>query len=455
MKPSEIPENNPSPMERPLGLSEKLMFKMRDYGGMNVCCITQIEGNLDKERLLSALSYVVLSNPILNVTTQLTNKKNKPIREFVIDNNATLPFVEKSLQSEEDLYQLMSQEIQTLTPIDKKMWRLTLASLANEYNTFYLVATFDHTIIDGQSTNKFIEMLLDAYKHSLSSSTHHAISLPAEHFIHYKVTLSNILRFISHEVNKLVRTLTPLKFNKTQVYSKRNTKLLNISFTTEQTEKLILTSRFNNTTLQGAIVSALLFSRAKHANLANKKYRFCNASPVNLRKQAGINDSLIGAYSSSVETIHDIENQTSFWSLAKEIKQKIVNEIDHNSHLSAVIILEYLQNLLSDNLRMSILDGKQMGRLCSTTVSNFGKIDFRETYGNITVSNYNAAVSQHGFGACFTILPMTFNGSLRFFLHYISPLTTEEQANEMRCNIIDVIQRALESDFTFQEFDNG
>lgn len=459
MKSSDIQLRNYSSMERPFGISEKLMFKMRDYGGMNVCGITSIKGNFDNERLLSALSYVVSANPILNSkTSSLSTDTNKKSRQnntlcFSTDDESTLPFSEIILKDENALHESISRELQTELPSNGKLWKLQLVKLENKEDSCFLVATFDHTIIDGKSSYKFIEMLLTAYSNGEPQNIQPTpnISTPAEWSTDHKLNFLDIFRFITHEARKILRPLTQLTFSQTKKQTERKVKLLKISFTKEQTDQILITSRKNNTTVQGAIVAALIFSSAKHGYKPREKYRFCNASPVDFRKEARISDMLIGNYSSSIETMHDFSRNTSFWELAREVRQKLVRAKENKMHLSSLIILEYLQNLFSDNFRTSLLNGKPMGRLWNTAVSNLGEIKLEKKYGDITIEDYSLTIAQQGFGACFCIMPCTFDGSLNFFLHYIEPLTTKEKAKDVQQSITNLLLKSLSTDFTYEE----
>lgn len=463
MESQKVQLNGYETMERPLGTSEKLMYKMRDYGGMNVCAVVAIDGEIDSDRLRRALSYVVASNPILGSIAAFEKngfrdkKDSTEHLRFTKDSNASLPFSKRTVCSEQALVDLMSSELTAKMPDDGKLWRLELViiepELEKDKRSIHLVATFDHTIIDGKSTYKFFESLLDAYESNQEDGSKPApiISVPAEYFTRHVLRVSDVLRFITHEFSKLIRPFSTPDFPTLVELPKRNTKLLKISFSKAESDRLAEKAREKGTTVLGVIVAALVFSSAKHAYKPKKKYRFCNATPVDLRKDSAIDDKLVGNYSSSLETMHDFTTDTTFWSLAQEVREKVVSAKANKLHLSSLIILRYLQNLLSDGFRLGLLNGKPQGRLWNTNVSNLGVIDLKEDYGDVSITDFSVTTAQHGFGACFWLLPNTFNGVLSTYLHYVDPLISRDKASSVQESMKDLMVKSLDTDFTLGE----
>lgn len=445
-------------IERPLGASEKMLYAMREYGGWNVSGIIQLSGSIQRDRLLGALKNVIIENPILNYTISLDTstsdikQKKKETVSFITDKSERIPFEEHIVNNEEDVTEFVENTLNTLIPSDKKLWRLALITLKSDPQSPYLVVTFDHCITDGQSCYKFFELLLNAYQNLESQEPEDQlfISKPIETSLNYRLGIKDIFYFLRHEFSKLFFPVT-LNFAAKAPLSKRGMKLLKVSFTPDQTDKIVELSRKNNTSLQGTIVAALFFATAKHGDAKNNRFRFSCTTPVNMRKIAGISESLLGVYASAVGTTHNIGSNTSFWSMAQEIKQNIEQAKSDNLHLSSMYLFEFMQRALSDDFRMDFMEGKNMGRLFSSSVTNLGRIDLKQQYGDIRIKSFRFAVAQHGMGGSFTITPITYDGSLQFYIHYVSPLTSDEKAESVRECLISLLSHRLTEDFSLSD----
>jgi hypothetical protein len=81
--------------------------------------------------------------------------------------------------------------------------------------------------------------------------------------------------------------------------------------------------------------------------------------------------------------------------------------------------------------RINLLNNHTQGRLETLCVSNVGKLNITGSYGDIELTDIGICGGQHGFGPSYMMLPLSFKQQLSYVFHYISPLTSDSQAETM------------------------
>ncbi len=91
--------------------------------------------------------------------------------------------------------------------------------------------------------------------------------------------------------------------------------------------------RQHHTTIQGAIMAAVL--QAMHHHKGGQISRINIASPIDMRREISLDDA-VGLYISLITTRHHIHSNHSFWKIAGEARSKIVQSLDRNEHLISI-----------------------------------------------------------------------------------------------------------------------
>lgn len=436
-------------LDRKLGLVENLFEILHDLGAMIVVNVARIEGALPPHILQQALNLVQKRHPMLQVYivdspdgTYFQSEGTPKIPLRVIDKQYENQWLNIA---EYELHQKFSAGVEPLC-------RVTFLRSSTSNGISEIIATFHHAITDGMSCMRFIHDLLSycqqiADGEQVSEVVTMELLPPLENLLDISITNQNKVEETQEKSDGQIQP-PKLIIEEEVSPSQRRTRLVPRILCKEMTIMLINRCKREETTVNGVLCAAMLFGAAKIAFTGTPIHLSCGSS-INLRKycQPQVNDEYMGCLVSLLEEIHQLGDDTTFWNLARECKSKISDSMSRGVHI---------HKINSDNLRhvskqvIVQLSEHKMGRTNTINVSNIGKYNLLDKYGEYKLKELYFATGQHVVGACFWLGVVTFHEQLYCSFTHVVPLLSVNTAESLADSVMTTLQKAcLSESLTF------
>lgn len=419
---------------RELGNMEKAMETLnRHGGGFLVVTVGRIKGPLNAEMVRRALDLVQCRHPRLNsrIVGFLDSFRFEtgempliPLR--VVDKLHNEPWTDVVLEE-------LNEEIDS----SKGLLRTVLVRLINESHVNYLIVTVLHTISDGLSCLQLYSEIL-AYCQSFASDDpiSQVTSLP---------TLPPVEELLPESKKGLRKEplcdqpeplgVETLGFEKCVPMELRRCGLVHRQLDAELTQQLVNICRQEKTTVQGALCAAMLFAAVRkiRAGQTNDVRVNCR-SLVDLRqrlKPVISNENMI-VLISSLMSFHTLQINTSFWELARDIKQQLDAGLEQGEMFSRVL-------MYSHNVESLLRRPNEV--LATVSVSNVGRVNIPKVYGSLELEEISFVPSIAAYGDVFYAAVTTFQGKIFWNFPFSEPAislhTMENLVNSAVSCIID------------------
>ena len=152
-------------------------------------------------------------------------------------------------------------------------------------------------------------------------------------------------------------------------------------------QQLIQRSRAEHTTVQGAISAAFLLALTQQDAKFSDMMRCLH--PFNVRSQLPLPmPDGVGLYLSLGMTTHSLQADSAFWDVARSVKSQL-SQIDIAQQL---VEERQLRQPTMANLTdaTAFIEAAQSQYLCQLNVTNLGRIDMAQQYGNIRIEALHA-----------------------------------------------------------------
>ena len=427
--------------DRKLGLIENLFEIIHNLGGMIDVNVARIEGSIKPAILQQALDLLQKRHPMLQVhIVKLTDGAY-----FQSEGTTKIPLSVIDKQDENQWLQVAEDELHQKLPTDTSpLCRVILLRSSMSDGISEIVTTFHHAIIDGMSCMNFINDLLSYCQkivagENISELTTMELLPPLEEMLNRSLISQNNLEEAkqkpvpeSPQPQLIIETEAPP--------SQRRTNLVTRILSKEMTLELKKRCKQEKTTIHGALCAAMLLGTAKIAFNDTSLTLSCGSN-VSLRKscQPEVTPESIGCFISIVEEVHSLEENTAFWDLARECKSKITNSISLGIPL-ARICSDRLQYVNEDAIIQ--LSNYHMGRKNTIEISNRGKFNLAERYGELKLKELYFATGQHWVGGSFWLGVVTFHEQLFCTFAHVVPLVSAKKAQLLVDSFIDTIEKA-------------
>jgi NRPS condensation-like uncharacterized protein len=436
-------------LNRKLGLIENLFKILHDLGAMIDVNVARIEGPLTPEILQPALDLVQKRHPMLQVHIveladgfYFRSEGTSKIPLRVIDKQHENQGIEIA---EDELHQKFSEGLAPLC-------RVTFLRSSTSNGISEIIATFHHAITDGMSCMRFFDDLL-SYCQKIAAGDYigEVVTMqplpPLEKLLESRLTKHNL----EAAQDKPSQEIQPpqLIIEREAPPSARRTHLLTRILSPEMARRLKESCKQEETTVHGALCAAMLFGTANIASIDTSIPLSCSSN-VNLRKycEPEVKDDYIGCLISGLEEIHTWKPSTTFWDLARECKAKITHSIRRELPISG-INSDKIRQVNKDLL--VYLSEQKMGRTNTISISNRGRFNLVDKYGDFTLKELYFATGQHIVGACFWLGVVTFHEQLFCTFGYVVPLVSDKTAELFADSVMDTMQKAcISASLTFQ-----
>jgi len=443
--------NTMNHLNRKLGLVENLFEILHDLGGMIDVNFARIEGSLTPDILRQALNLVQKRHPMLQVhLIELTDglyfesEDTEEIPLRVIDKQYENQGIEIA---EDELHQKFSGGLAPLC-------RVTFLHSSTSNGISEIIATFHHAITDGLSCMCFFDDLL-SYCQQIAAGDRIAevvtmqLLPPLETLLASHLSRNNNVEETQEQSSQEIQP-PELIIEGEALLSDRRTRLLTRILSKEMTMMLRNRCRQEETTVHGALCAAILFGAAKITFTGTPIHLSCGSS-VNLRKfcEPKVKDGYMGCLATFMGSIpHVLKENSTFWNLARDCKSKISNNLNRGVPINQLKSQRLQQVNKSFILQLS---ARKMGRTDTVEISNIGKFNFLDKYGDFKLKELYFATGQHIIGSCFCLGVVTFHQQLFCRFTHVVPLVSTQTAELFADSVMDTMQKACTSpSLTFQ-----
>jgi NRPS condensation-like uncharacterized protein len=197
----------------------------------------------------------------------------------------------------------------------------------------------------------------------------------------------------------------------------------------KETEAFLAKCHQESATVHGAVCAAVLQAAAHQICEACKDdpITISCMSMVNLRQflNPPLGDE-VRLYISGVITAHRVGSSTDFWDLARSVRKAVHKSVEKGEPFVFLSLLNRVipRNATPDDLVNLIVRMYP----CAILVTNAGRLDIPEQYGDFELEEYNAAVANKAVSEFFNVAVQTFRNRLIVDFFYTEPTFSQERA---------------------------
>lgn len=435
-------------LNRELSPFEVVFWRLAQAGSLNVTMIAEVHGRISEDALSAGLRLLRRRHPLLQV--RICCESGTPRY-----NSADVPDIPIRIVEADpsDVESIVEEEIST--PIDAERGPLARCTwIHRDEMTHQLLITFHHVIGDGMSGVFLVRDLVQAIASQLTGRTDQLapelietrpidLRLPPE--ARGLRAVSRQVRFVARVAWEDVRLRPPSRPRADQPapLSARRTRLICRTLDPTIVERLANKARSESTTVHGALSAAICLATA-HDNSADSmsiKHR----SPINLRQflDPPVGED-VGLFVSMTFYRGRVKSDDDFWSLAREIRSSIKNQIDRGVPTVLIGMLPRLYRMIrGDRVVLADFGARWQQHTPSTTgLTNLGRVELTGDLGPLEVRSLHFAVAPGGLGdsAC---TATTYAGSLRWNFLYASPIFADDRAQRITDDAVVRLERAI------------
>jgi len=251
--------------------------------------------------------------------------------------------------------------------------------------------------------------------------------------------ISGVFRLLQLKFQQIWYRSETLGFEKYVPIDSRRSSMIHRQLGEKITERLVNCCRQEKTTVHAALCTAMMLVLAKKIT-DEKKIDLCLScqSFVSLRHRLEpiIGNENLGMLASSIISYHVISENSSFWNLARDVKQQLEASLESNDIFSIMLFLRKIAEFcLAHPEEIPV----------SVSLSNIGRVDIPQVYGSFKLEAISFASAAAVSGGAFIATASTFVGkmSLNFVFSEpsISEKTMEQMANNTVIRLVEICNR--------------
>jgi hypothetical protein len=434
-------KNNPIE-NRPLSSYEThLEILNRNYSTWFIVFISRIKGPLHEEIVRQALDLIQCRHPHLNsrLIGSLDNLR------FDSERTQKIPLRVVNVESWQ---KIAVEELNEKIDSHQGLMRAVLVQTSHESNINYLITAVHHAIIDGLSCIRLHQDIL-TYCQQIASGTQitqlpRLSALPPIDALLPK-SMKGFKGFIKSRFflwKLMLKTLwyqpETLGFEKYVAVELRRCNLIHRQLNKTLTQRLSNVCKNKKTTVQAALCAAMLFTTAKKIVHLKKRTRVhvnCR-SAVNLRRRLNpvISHEELGMLASVLPSFHTLQQNTSFWKVAREVRQELKSGLRSGDIFTNVLMSEQMLKF-----RLARANKATVG------ITNMGKVNIPTNYGPFELESIHGATSMTAFGGTFIAVVTICQGEMLINFVFSEPSisykTMEVLADKVISYLTEVCQR--------------
>ena len=362
-------------MNRLLGASEETLFLLAQTKPINVVLCATIKGVITAKQLTAALAWVQQQHPLLKV--KVVNENSQHLR--FVSGVASIPL--QVIERKDDEHWCLEVQKELSCPFSRTYEPLVRVILLQSPNISEIIVSFDHCIGDGISGAYLIRDILYYLSELDINYLPQPRELPScEELIPLKYTSHELVRKQDY-INQSYASIFEQKLTLDYENFDEKNHLIYWCLSPDETTKLILACRKEETSVHSLLCASYLLAIAKEMQLADDTILKC-MSPINIRNYliSEVGEDF-GVYYTREVTYHKIINKSNLWCMARDVKtqlkQTMVYEKIFKHLLEAKAFLATKPDALKLRQYMKALIGSDL------TVTNLGRLNFPVQFGSL------------------------------------------------------------------------
>lgn len=430
---------------RKLGIAEQTM-EMLNYRAKtwNIVTISRIKGTLSEEILKQALNLVQYHHSNLNyrIVDHLNNLC------FATEESPNIPLRVVEVAHNTQWQEVVEEELNNKIDASQSLLRTVLVHNSSENNVSRLITTVSHAVSDGLSCVRLHSEILTYCQKLVSSDSIIPVSklpmLPPLEALFpksargFRGAISGALFLLGLWSQKIWNKPETLAFEKYSTIESRRCGMIHRQLGEELTKQFVSLCKQEKTTVQGALCAAMMFAVVRRITAGERRdvYVACQSS-IDLRRRLEtiISDEQIALIASSVWGFHTIKTSTSFWELARDVKQQMEAGMKRRDIFNAVLMSKVL-------IEYYFAHSHEVA--ATVSVSNIGKVNIPKIYGQFELEEISFIVSNCLFAGVFAMNAATFEGKMFINFPFTEPSTSratiETLVNSVVLCIVEVCQ---------------
>ncbi|MGD2090259.1 MAG: condensation domain-containing protein [Candidatus Aminicenantes bacterium] len=413
-------------MNRPLSTFEKALWLIDRASSQNFVIVARISGTLKESILRQALDIVQQRHPPLQCRI-----KTGDVPEFVTEDVPQIPL--RVVKRKHEHHWVEEAEEESIRPLPWTTGPLVRMVLLQSGDKCDLLASFFHVIADGLSGINFFHNLLRVAG-KLSSGNTPATESPLPELPSTLDLLKKDLQYKKdyteppHHVNyKPVE----LPADRDPSTGREISRLIPKILSTTTTKKIITRCKENKVSVHEALCAALMQTVVEHIResleVPEKGPLLIGCiTPVNIRHRFKISiGEDIGNFISASYHYQLIDDNSSLWDAARVVKKSLAWELEYGKDVEALL---NIKNFFKENSTPEDMARDMDKVVPPLTVTNMGRIDIPEKYGNLFLEEMHAVSSLYPRKNRFSIIVTTFRGQMTMDCHYSEPFLSKERA---------------------------
>lgn len=413
-------------VNRKLAPNEQSMELLnRCAGSFNVVTISRIKGGLKAEIARQALDIVQMRHPRLN--SRLVGDLNNLYFEFEID-KIPLRIVHKN--SGQEWQTVVVEELNQPVKSDQYLMRAVLITFPDDQLN-YLLTVLHHAISDGLSAvqlhseiltycQKIIEGTVETDIPRLAPLPNIQALMPKSMQGKFAI-LKGIVFLLKLQLKLNLHRPKMLPFEQCVPIELRRCGMVHRRLNQVTTKKLVELCKKEKTTVQSALCTAMMMAVAAESRKDGKTpLRLSCRSFVDLRKrfQPEIHRQDLGILISSITSLHTLQENTSFWNLARDVRQQLnVALASDDIFCLALMTKKVVESLLSRPNEAPV----------TVALTNIGRIDIPSSYGLLKLEEISFIPAQAVFGGIFSAAVTTFQDTMILNFMFSEPSLSQEK----------------------------
>lgn len=420
-------------LSRPLNSLEGGMEIFNKYSApLNFIVIFDLNIYLDENILASAIKNLQDRYEILN--TVIVNP-NEDFFYFIPRSKVETYNNFEVIQSE-NLFSQTTKLLNKKIDSSKSLIEIIAVNTTNKKHC-RLMAKFHHAVADVTSGIQFLANLLSEYEEIRKFGLH------KDRMQNYFVPFLNVEDYFrkddfknNYESESTTKPkIYTLKPENHIPFNERISNFIKRIIDKDTTQKIILSCKHNKSTVHGAICASMLLSLAEKIRVQNDYIYLSCRSSIDLRRRLKptISPNNLGVLTTGLTTLHQINQSSYFWDIAKEVTEKIHNP----SQLLKVkkSIFTYKENAKKLLLNSSISP-------FSVFITNVGKINLKMDLIESYIKEISYALSIHPLLSTYAVSVSTFKQKMIFNFMYTEQLIGKQKIEYLVNKSIEILLTA-------------
>jgi NRPS condensation-like uncharacterized protein len=425
---------------RKLGRVEQAMEILnRRAKTWNIVTISRIIGPLNQEILAQALDLIQYRHSRLNsrIVGSIDGLR------FKSEGTAKIALRVVNLLDNNQWQEIVNEELNQEIDSNKGLLRAVLIKTLSQKNVSYLITTVHHAVSDALSCVQLHSEILTYCQKIMSNDLiDPPASLPALPPIEellpkwtkgFRSRINGALLLLRLGFNKIWNRPKTLGFEKYAPIAKRRCSIVHRQLEPKLTQEFINRCKQENTTVQSALCAAMMFTAARNITKGKrKKLRVSCLSYLDLRRrlQPAISDEHMAVLASSIMGFHTIHPNTSFWELARDIKQYLEVATKDDDIFNMVLMSKRL-------IEFCLAAPKEVS--ATVSVSNIGKVNIPKVYGPFQLEEISFVGSNSLYAGIFATHVSTFQGKMLLNFAFSQPSISQDTMDTLVNNVVSCI----------------